>query len=535
MRRRAFAVACAALLLAAFSPNAVKTVSAAPWYFSCIPSLDTPGSIEFQAGDPGWLDSDGYRFEGAQMTWTVTGPDVDQVLYGPGPMGDITGLVWGLSDGETYMITYTEYVPGESGFEEQTCTVTAEGESGDAFGWSVSEVNDSYARPPGVDPPSATEPPPFSFSDCYQSPWFCEGILWDNPSEMRIAVIQVRFKGGPSTAASLNKISDVFFNSPDIDGVDRSVARYMHDASYGKVTVSGTVFPPVKIDAYRSDCDSYQSVEPPYLIGSEEWTMKAREQLEALGTDLSSYTHFYYVWPRANCSDGGKGRLRAGWAWINGWPSRAHYVVTHELGHNLGIAHASLTRCTLGGRRVALGGTCKYTEYGNKFDLMGSGYLLGVYERMIAGWIEDDELPQYEAPGVYELTLNPVEYSESAVKGARVVRPLQNPRPDGKYPSKAFNGRELCLEWHRPYGPFKNVNQFYARNILADGLMIQVCDGKTLLVDAHPKTGRLRDATLRVGETLVDQFSGIRVTVLSKTLNASNPGLSEMRVRVVIP
>lgn len=535
MRRRGFAVACATLLLAAFSPYAVKTASAAPWYFNCLPSLDTPGSIEFQAGDPGWLDVDGYRFEGAQMTWRVTGPDVDQVLYGPGPMGDITGVISGLSDGETYTITYSEYVPGESGFEEQTCDVTAEGESGGAFDWSVSEVNDLYARPPGVEPPSTTEPPPFSFSDCYQSPWFCEGILWDNPTEMRIAVIQVRFKRGPSTAAAPNKIRDAFFNSPDIDGVDRSVARFIHDASYGKTTVSGTVFPPVKIDAYRSDCDSYQSVEPPYLIGSQEWTIKAREKLESTGIDLSSYTHFYYVWPTANCGDGGKGRLRDGWAWINGWPGRANFVVTHELGHNLGLAHASLTRCTLGGKRVALGGTCRFTEYGNKFDLMGTGYLLGVYERMIAGWLEDDELPQYVDPGVYDLTLNPVEYSESVIKGARIVRPLQSPRPDGKWPAKAFNGRELCLEWHRPYGPFKNVNQFYKSNLLADGLMVQVCDGKTLLVDTHPKTGTLRDATLRVGETLVDQFSGVRVTVLSKTVNASSPGLSEMRVRVVIP
>lgn len=535
MIRRMFTSLCITILLLGFLPNVVKTATAAPWYFSCLPSLETPGSIEFQAGDPGWLDADGFRFEGAQMTWTLTGPDVDQVLYGPGPMGDITGVIWGLSDGERYVITYSEYVPGESGFEEQTCEVTAEGVSGDAFDWSVSQVNDAYERPPGLEPPSIPEPPPFSFSDCYQSPWFCEGILWDNPTNMRIAVIQVRFNGGPRTAAASNKIGDAFFNAPDIDGVDRSVARFIQDASYGKTTVSGTVFPPVKIDAYRRDCDSYQSVEPPYLIGSVEWTMKAREQLEALGTDLSSYTHFYYVWPTANCGDGGMGRLRAGWAWINGWPGRATHVVNHELGHNLGLAHASLTRCTSGGKRVALGGTCRFTEYGNKFDLMGTGYILGVYERMIAGFIEDQEFPQYSEPGVYELTLNPVEYGASAIKGARILRPLENPRPDGKWPTKAANGRELCLEWHRPVGPFKSVNQFFKRNLLTDGLMIQVCDGKTLLIDAHPKTLTLKDATLKVGETLIDQFSGVHVTVLSKTVNSANPGLSEMRVQVVIP
>lgn len=528
IRVRITALFMTAMLCLCFTPL-VLPAWAAPSSINCFASTTSENTINFWAEDPGWIDEEGFRYEGAEMTWTITGPGVDEVLYGPGPMGEIQGVIWGLKDGATYTIRYSEFVPGQNLFESHECEITVAGESSEALGWSISEVYDIYERPAFVQPPS------YSYSDCYLSPWFCEGVLWNNPTDMRIAVVQVRFKGGPSTATASNKISDAFFNTPDIDGVDRSVARFIQDASYGKTAVSGTVFPPVKIDAYRSDCDSYQSVEPPYLIGSDEWTMKAREQLEASGTDLSSYTHFFYVWPRAYCGDGGKGQLRAGWAWMNGWPSRATFVLNHELGHNLGLAHASLTRCTAGGKRVALGGTCRFTEYGNKFDLMGTGYLLGVYERMIAGYIEEEELPQYSEPGVYELTLNPVEYSASVIKGARIVRPLANPRPDGKWPAKAANGRELCLEWHRPYGPFKNKDMFFKSNPLADGLMVQVCDGKTLLVDAHPRTSTLRDATMRVGETLVDQFSGIQITVLAKQIDPVNPALSEIKVRVDIP
>jgi hypothetical protein len=65
--------------------------------------------------------------------------------------------------------------------------------------------------------------------------------------------------------------------------------------------------------------------------------------------------------------------------------------------------------------------------------------------------------------------------------------------------------------------------------------MVNVCDERPILVDAHPKTSTLMDAALKVGETLVDQFSGIQVTVLSMQINKADPARSEMRVRILIP
>ncbi len=50
-------------------------------------------------------------------------------------------------------------------------------------------------------------------------------------------------------------------------------------------------------------------------------------------------------------------------------------VVAHELGHNLGVHHASTLRCVAGGQVVAFSSTdsaCASNEYGDPFDVMGS-------------------------------------------------------------------------------------------------------------------------------------------------------------------
>ena len=500
--------------------------------------------IEFWAEDPGWFNAEGYRMDGAEMTWTIQGPGLDEIIYGPGPMGSIEGTVSGLSDGETYALTYDEYVAGEGNFESITCEVTAEGVSTDLIDWNIS-VGNSYERPDETVPPPDTQDP-----WCASAPWLCDGSGsgWVNPTEMRIAVIPIQFRGDSRIPGSARALGDKYFNTPDTDGIDRSLARFLHEASYGQVSVTGEVFPVVRINSKRGGCEDYSNYTIPYRADYYYWALDAHDQLEASGVDLSSFTHIEYVWPRTDCSFAGKGAMPGEYSWINmgpqGWANPALSdtqdpltVVIHEIGHNLGLNHAGVARCSFNGRRVSLGGTCARGSTvltGHPFLVMGyprKNRLLTAYERFIAGFLNEDQYPQYAESGEIEVTLNPVEFSDSVIKGARIVRQLTGPR-EYRQVTRPSNGRELCVEWHRPLGIF---NTMKGSAKIMNGLMVNVCDERPLLVDAHPKTSTLMDAALKVGETLVDQFSGIQVTVLSMQINKADPARSEMRVRILIP
>ena len=70
-------------------------------------------------------------------------------------------------------------------------------------------------------------------------------------------------------------------------------------------------------------------------------------------------------WPYRACPWAGLAEVGGSRVWVNGdFDVR---VVTHELGHNLGLAHAGSLACN----GVTLGPSCFGSEYGDPFDVMG--------------------------------------------------------------------------------------------------------------------------------------------------------------------
>lgn len=85
-------------------------------------------------------------------------------------------------------------------------------------------------------------------------------------------------------------------------------------------------------------------------------------------------------------------------------------LATHELGHTLGLGHASLWDCS--------GSRCAVAEYGNPFSVMGSGGGdLNAYEKSQLGWLAGTISPEGDAN--YEI--GPVE-GPTTMPQALVVR-----------------------------------------------------------------------------------------------------------------
>ncbi len=73
------------------------------------------------------------------------------------------------------------------------------------------------------------------------------------------------------------------------------------------------------------------------------------------------------------------------------------FVITHELGHSLGLGHSNLLRCDNGQKDGAWSRSCKAVEYGGTIDVMGNVDTkspLSVYHQWRMGLVEASEVKQ---------------------------------------------------------------------------------------------------------------------------------------------
>jgi hypothetical protein len=170
------------------------------------------------------------------------------------------------------------------------------------------------------------------------------------------------------------------------------VGPNLYQASYETMTFDTVDVMDVDMGSLSSGtlvgCDYTNNLAPE----TERWAAKAIELIGA--AKFNSYDHYEYWLPEAaECSWGGLGGVGWGTTWerlqLGCRPSYMTHVRMHEIGHNLGLRHATSISANL---HSAI-------EYGDSTDELGQGYKVGfaLPHSHTLKWVPDSVIASFKS------------------------------------------------------------------------------------------------------------------------------------------
>jgi hypothetical protein len=310
----------------------------------------------------------------------------------------------------------------------------------------------------------------------------------------KTAVILINFVSDTRTPWTPDFVRQRVFTDTD------SVSAFYSEESYGDVSLTGKlrsdgdVFGWYTIDAATAGCH----------VGG--WADKAEQAAATDGFVSSDYDHVIYVFPNQSSCGGwaGLGELPGSHAWINGTTSVR--VIAHELGHNMGLHHASSLVCSDAGTPVSYASSgCTPDEYGDPFDVMGSSLRHNnAWHLRQIGFMQSGNVQTVSTSGTYTVG--------SALTSGTGTQLLRVPVA-GTSPQRYYD-----LEQRASGGVFDN---FVSTSPAVQGVTIHIDPTtailtQSLLIDATPGSGAgFADAPLAPGESFTDGSVTISVSSVS--------------------
>jgi hypothetical protein len=343
------------------------------------------------------------------------------------------------------------------------------------------------------------------------------------PQTRRIAVIIADYSDLAGYPATTTQAQGTFTDST------ASVHSYFDATSRGRLSTTTDIYGPWHLGI--SQCPG----------GNSSWSLSgsrtaALNAAAAHSVSLSSYDHVV-LWTRQPCKQGWAGvayvpgnfvQMVVDWATYG--DAISTMVASHELGHNLGLAHSNGLACFDGSsNQVELVGSCQDAEYWDQYSTMGSAgapdhALLDADRLASLGWLSTGESQTATAAGAYSLV--PVYSTTPGVRLLRIARPTTVlPGEQSGAWTLELRSTLTGTAWDQFIGsPFAPVTTGVTVRYSEDGnggtsfgpsyLIDTVADGsKAAGVDFW-------DAPLQAGQTFADTVGGFTITVDSVTVGS---------------
>lgn len=334
-----------------------------------------------------------------------------------------------------------------------------------------------------------------------------EPTLYAPPKSRSIGFIAIDVNGGgvryPSGAATPQVFMFGTTNPGPNAGLsanEKSVVQFYSEASYGRFQFTGAVEGPI---AY-----------PGNICGSSlsNWYANTRTVSAQIATKYDHYV-YYNGTKQAVCSYGqgslGTAASPTGSIWFNG--DLFDGAIPHELGHNLGLEHASSIKCS----GVPLADdplTCTTEEYGSPVDIMGNlfaGQMI-VSEKWYLGWISGCNGVRVKASGTFNLL--PLENAcNGGILGLQIPMPKDTRKFSTEQGGSANAAKFYYLEYRAGIGLDTGLPKQVSVHVSDDIRPSNRAGARTISLDMKPSTNA-KDGMV-AGDTYTDPAGGVTFKV----------------------
>lgn len=315
----------------------------------------------------------------------------------------------------------------------------------------------------------------------------------------RTAYIMFNFRNNTSEPYSRETVeTNIFTDSSSADA-------FFREMSFGQIDLIGNLNPDGDIFGWytlpydnNNDCSSNLPI----------WEDAAITRATQEGLVKNNYDILFFGFPSAGCS--ATGQAVSGntpdIAFMQG--SFNKRVATHEMGHTLGVFHASTLSCTdEQGKRIPIGGNCTTSEYGDLFDIMdrGTGHMNSGFKEFL-NLYPAEQVYSITNPGTYTVSLVPMEFKTPGIQAIKFPKTVDSAGKVLEY---------YILEFRQPYG----FDSFKSTDPVANGVGVRYIQTnaypRTYLIDTTAETTSFSDSALSTGKTFTDTENGISVTTKS--------------------